>query len=190
MASCHLPLDPADPNTDPCIKACLGRADAQFVCDISAQWMHHVSTSVDGDWYPATPPKRTGIHQYVAYRYYEREGDQQSPPPCNANGYCPGCGADTIENDRNAQELCRVSIDPETCSIVSCDGDNNRHEQNAVPKGSNNRSKGSRSTYFSTVLSVMGIAGLTMGYGVPPSNSARLRKNKSIRFYKYSISFL
>ena len=55
---CRIPLDPADDNTPSCIKACLGKHQSKpdsFVCDVSAQWMHHVGGT--SSWYPATPPQ-------------------------------------------------------------------------------------------------------------------------------------
>jgi hypothetical protein len=74
-----------------------------FVCDISAEWMHHVGGT--DNWYPATPPKSTGVHEYVAYT---------GIPPCQANGHCTGCGKEQIEG---AKKLCSVLIDPEDCSV-------------------------------------------------------------------------
>lgn len=50
----------------------------------------------------ATPPKGTGIHDYVAYK---------GSPPCPNNGSCDGCASPAGE------VKCSVKIDPEDCSI-------------------------------------------------------------------------
>lgn len=62
--------------------------------------MHHVGGSTE--WYPATPPKGTGVHEYVAYK-----GDA----PCAENGSCDGCGSPA------GDVLCSVAIDPKDCSV-------------------------------------------------------------------------
>ena len=109
--NCNIPLQ--DGSSDPqqtCLELCLGQGAAQpnsFVCDISADWMHHVGGS--SDWYPATPPKGTGIHEYVAF--------SGTAPPCSVNGHCPGCAAHAMAKDTNAKQVCAVQIDPEDCSI-------------------------------------------------------------------------
>ncbi|CAB9519082.1 exostoses (multiple)-like 2 [Seminavis robusta] len=107
---CNIPLDPDTHDSEhrSCIQACLGklhRVEQSFVCDISADWMHHVGGT--NQWYPATPPKGTGVHEYVAYT---------GTPPCRQNGHCVGCGANFVSGKR----LCSIFIDPEDCS-VTCD---------------------------------------------------------------------
>lgn len=99
--NCNIALDPIGEYS--CLKACLGKHQADedsFVCDVSAQWMHHVGGT--SDWYPATPPKGTGIHEYGAYK---------GAPPCLKNGHCPACAAP------RGSRLCSVTIDPEDCSV-------------------------------------------------------------------------
>ena len=111
--NCNIPL-----NDDGCIKACLGKHHASensFVCDISAQWMHHVGGTKD--WYPATPPKGTGIHEYVAF---------QGTPPCFRNGHCSGCEAP------QGTRICAVFIDPSDCS-VTCEETNHLMEMIVTP---------------------------------------------------------
>lgn len=68
--------------------------------------MHHVGGSFD--WYPATPPKGTGVHEYVAY---------MGSPPCSENGSCDGCASPV------GIAVCSVKIDPEDCSVVDVDGE-------------------------------------------------------------------
>jgi len=112
---CNLPLDPSNGKTDPCIAICLGHDSHNlktFVCDISAEWLHHVG-GVHA-WYPATPPKGTGIHEYVAYA--------DATPPCPEKGYCKGCHPDELyKTGKDQHPVCSVKIDPETCEIVSCE---------------------------------------------------------------------
>ena len=111
--NCNIPLHGDSSSASPqlaCLQQCLGQGASEtnsFVCDISADWMHHVGSS--SDWYPATPPKGTGIHEYVAFRGVA--------PPCRVNGHCPGCAASALANDPAAQQVCAVQIDPEDCSI-------------------------------------------------------------------------
>ena len=99
VANCNIPL-----NTDDRTKGCFATTDASdegsFVCDVSASWMHHVGGS--SVWYPATPPKGTGIHEYVAYR-----GDA----PCSENGKCSGCASP------GGEVVCSVKIDAEDCAV-------------------------------------------------------------------------
>jgi len=100
-ANCNIPL-----NTDDRTKGCFGKPsasnDGTFVCDVSASWMHHVGGS--SEWYPATPPLGSGVHEYVAYR-------GQSSPPCSKNGRCEGCASP------DGTRICSVKIDPTDCSV-------------------------------------------------------------------------
>lgn len=111
--NCNIPLHGGSSSGSPdqvCLEKCLGQGASQpnsFVCDISADWMHHVGGR--SDWYPATPPKGTGIHEYVAFSGAE--------PPCLSNGHCPGCAASALAGDPAAKQVCAVQIDPEDCSI-------------------------------------------------------------------------
>jgi hypothetical protein len=103
-ADCHIPLDPV--NDHSCLMACLGKQHTNrnsFVCDVSAQWLHHAGGQPN--WYPATPPLGTGVHEYVAF---------QGTPPCAEVGYCRDCEAP------QGKRLCSVRIDPQDCSI-QCD---------------------------------------------------------------------
>ena len=110
--NCNIPLQGGGSSNpqQACLELCLGQGAAQtdsFVCDISADWMHHVGGS--SDWYPATPPKGTGLHEYVAF--------SGAAPPCQVNGHCPGCAARAMAGDASAKQVCAVQIDPEDCSI-------------------------------------------------------------------------
>lgn len=102
-ANCNILL-----NTDERTKACFASPEASgedaFVCDTTASWMHHVGGSLD--WYPATPPKGTGVHDYVVYK---------GNAPCSVNGSCNGCASPA------GDVICSVKIDPEDCSVE--DGD-------------------------------------------------------------------
>ena len=117
-SSCNLPLDPNDPLTDKCIATCLNQDSENidsFVCDVSADWMHHVGGPKVRmhKWYPATPPKGTGVHEYVAFT--------KATPPCHKNGHCGGCNPKILATtgmDKNP--TCRVFINAVTCSIESC----------------------------------------------------------------------
>lgn len=114
-ANCNIPL-----NTDDRTVGCFGKSessnDSSYVCDMTASWMHHVGGS--SEWYPATPPIGTGIHQYVAY---------QGQPPCSDNGLCVGCASP------EGTIICSVKIDAEDCSV---DGTRTTMETNdALLKG-------------------------------------------------------
>lgn len=101
--NCNVPLFD---DKFPCIKSCLGKMahkEETFICDISANWLHHRGGS--DDFYPATPPEGTGVHEYVAYK---------GTPPCNKNGYCTGCRRDLVQGNR----LCGIQIDPDDCSVT------------------------------------------------------------------------
>eukprot|EP00956_Cyclotella_meneghiniana_P042346 scaffold248425_cov73-Cyclotella_meneghiniana.AAC.6 len=98
-ANCNVAL-----NTDERTAGCFATesGDGTYVCDTTANWMHHVGGS--SDWYPATPPKGTGIHDYVAYK---------GSSPCPNNGSCDGCASPSGE------VVCSVKINPEDCSVDS-----------------------------------------------------------------------
>jgi len=133
---CNIPLDPTNPKTDPCIAKCLGQKyqdSHTFTCDISADWLHHLGgggrggnpnkkSKNDNPWYPATPPKGTGVHEYVTYTYREDGTIDGSKPPCAQNGHCPNCNAVRLTDyyGQYLTPLCSVTIDPETCTITSC----------------------------------------------------------------------
>lgn len=106
---CQIPLYD---DSRPCIKNCLGKMahkQKSFVCDITADWLHHVGGS--DDWFPGTPHKGTGVHEYVAYK---------GTPPCSQNGHCAGCRTTEVVSVRT--KLCSIRIDPEDCSVY-CSGD-------------------------------------------------------------------
>jgi hypothetical protein len=104
-ANCNIPLQTGSGHE--CLHDCLGQnaqSSDSFVCDLSAEWMHHVGGSKD--WYPATPPKGTGTHEYALFT--------GASPPCDTNGHCTGCTAP------EGTKVCSVFIDPEDCS-ATCD---------------------------------------------------------------------
>lgn len=98
-ANCIIPLN-TDERTKGCFQPSDASGDGTFVCDITASWMHHVGGS--SDWYPATPPKGSGIHEYVAYK---------GTAPCAENGECDGCVSSA------GDAICSVKIDPDDCSV-------------------------------------------------------------------------